>query len=281
MKTTESNIELRSLIAKSETNARVGFVPTMGNLHQGHIKLVKAARQACDIVVCSIFVNPTQFGPNEDFASYPRTLEADQQKLKAAGCDIVYAPTVDQLYDSSTPMETGIHVPGISQDYCGKSRPGHFDGVATVVCKLLNIVNPCSAYFGLKDYQQFLVIEKMVADLRIAVQIVGVATERESNGLAMSSRNGYLAAEQKEQAAILYTTLKQAAKEIQTGNRNFNDIESKAKNVIESRKIKVDYFSICNSNNLSRACSEDTELVILVAAYLGKTRLIDNIQVQL
>lgn len=281
MKTAESNIELRALIAKAEPSAQIGFVPTMGNLHAGHIKLVTKAREACDIVVSSIFVNPTQFGPNEDFASYPRTLEADQQKLQAAGCDIAYVPTVDQLYDSDSQLETLIHVPGISQDYCGKSRPGHFDGVATVVCKLLNIVKPSAAYFGLKDYQQFLVIKKLVVDLRIGVQIFGVATERESNGLAMSSRNGYLSADQKKLASNLYAVLKLSAKQIESGNLDFRSLEQNAVDHLQSHGIEVDYFAICNSNNLAPAEADDKGLVILAAIYIGKTRLIDNIQVQL
>lgn len=281
MKTIESNKQLLSLLAELKGKTTIGFVPTMGNLHAGHLKLVEAARAECETVICSIFVNPTQFGPNEDLANYPRTLDADRSKLQAAGCDIVYVPSVDQLYDSQPGAETVIHVPGVSENFCGSSRPGHFDGVATVVCKLLSLVQPTVAYFGLKDYQQFLVIKKLVNDLLLQVTVKGIETERELSGLAMSSRNGYLDANQKETASNLYATLKRAAKEIMQTQKDFKAITDESIEQLESAGLSVDYFAICNSNNLAPAVAGDRELVVLAAVYLSKTRLIDNIRVNL
>lgn len=281
MKIVTSNDELRALLSDAKGNPHIGLVPTMGNLHSGHLKLVQAARKNCDLVVCSIFVNPTQFGPNEDLASYPRTLAADQEKLSNANCDILFLPTVAEMYGDDLSLETLIHVPGISENYCGQSRPGHFDGVATIVCKLLNIVQPTAAYFGLKDYQQFLVISKLVTDLRLPVKIVGIETEREASGLAKSSRNGYLDKDQLALAANLYTTLQTVAKQLKEQRFEFTAIEAKAVNQLNSLGLNVDYFSLCNARNLKPAAPSDKELVVLAAVFLGKTRLIDNIRVQL
>lgn len=281
MKIVNSKAELQALLSNAKGHKSIGLTPTMGNLHSGHLKLVDAAVEECDVVVCSIFVNPTQFGPDEDLANYPRTLEADKQKLNSANCDILFLPTVAEMYSDDLNSETTIHVPGVSANYCGQSRPGHFDGVATIVCKLLNIVQPTVSYFGLKDYQQFLVINKLVDDLRLPVKVVGIETERESSGLAKSSRNNYLDSNQKDLAAGLYSTLQWAAGQIQIPLCNFIAIEESATNRLNQLGLTVDYFSICHSNSLRPASQKDSELTILAAVFLGKTRLIDNIHVRL
>ncbi|MFK7865239.1 MAG: pantoate--beta-alanine ligase [Pseudohongiellaceae bacterium] len=281
MNTVETNEELRTVVAAIGNKTRIGFVPTMGNLHAGHIKLIHAARANCDKVICSIFVNPTQFGPDEDLANYPRTLTADKLKLEAAGCDIVFTPSVEELYGQENSPKTSIHVPGVSENFCGGSRPGHFDGVATVVCKLLCLVQPTHAYFGLKDYQQFLVIKKLVADLHLPVTVTGIETEREVSGLAMSSRNGYLDDSQLEIAAKLYETLQQAAKELAHVEDNFHSLTAKSIARLEDCGLKVDYFAVCNADDLTAAQLGDRNLAILAAVYLANTRLIDNIRVQL
>lgn len=281
MKTVTSNKELQDFLSNTKNKKSIGLIPTMGNLHTGHLKLVNAAVKECDLVVCSIFVNPTQFGPSEDLANYPRTLEADQEKLNSADCDILFLPSVAEMYGDDLSGETTIHVPGVSANFCGQSRPGHFDGVATIVCKLLNIVQPTAGYFGLKDYQQFLVIKKLVNDLRLPVNVVGIPTERESSGLAKSSRNNYLDSSQVDLAAQLYATLQWAAGQLQASQYDFKTIEENAANRLNQLGLKIDYFSICNSNNLSFPLPTDTELTILAAVFLGKTRLIDNIHVHL
>lgn len=281
MKTVTSNEELQRLLIEAKGSKSIGLVPTMGNLHSGHLKLVAAAVNECDLVVCSIFVNPTQFGPGEDLANYPRTLEADKEQLESANCDILFLPTVAEMYGDELSEETTVHVPGVSANYCGQSRPGHFDGVATIVCKLFNIVQPTTGYFGLKDYQQFLVINKLVDDLRMPVKVVGIATQREASGLAKSSRNSYLEPNQLELAAGLYATLQWAADQLQNQPGNFEAIEANAKNRLSKLGLTVDYLSICNSKSLKPPSPADSELTILAAIFMGKTRLIDNIQVSL
>ncbi|MDO9161331.1 MAG: pantoate--beta-alanine ligase [Methylococcaceae bacterium] len=267
--------ECRSIIKTWQlAGERVAFVPTMGNLHDGHIKLVTEAQKQAERVVVSIFVNPTQFGPGEDFDSYPRTEAADQAKLAAAGANLVFLPAVSEVYASNA--KTTVSVNGLSTVYCGAARPGHFDGVATVVCKLFNIVQPDLALFGRKDFQQLAVIRTMVRDLNIPVDIIGVDTVREASGLAMSSRNGYLSAQEKQTAAQLYQTLCQARDAV-LAKQSFPDIDQQALNSLKAAGFVPDYFVICRSDDLAKANSEDTELVILVAARLGKTRLIDNI----
>lgn len=254
---------------------RVGFVPTMGNLHAGHISLVDAARQHADRVVASIFVNPTQFGPNEDFDAYPRTLDADAEQLRRAQCDLLFAPSVDEMYPDKN--LSWVDVDKLGDYLCGASRPGHFRGVTTVVSKLFNIVGPDIACFGEKDFQQLAVIRRMVKDLFMPVQIVGVPTLREPNGLAMSSRNGYLTADEKQQAAQINTVLQALRAAIQTGNVNYRALESKYSQTLEDSGFKVDYLHISNADTLAPATSPDSHLVIAVAAKLGVTRLIDNV----
>ena len=255
----------------------IALVPTMGNLHAGHIHLVEQARQHADIVVCTIFVNPMQFGPNEDLDAYPRTLEQDQQKLIAAHCDYLFTPSVAQMYPLGHAQHTVVSVPGLSSGYCGASRPGHFDGVATVVSKLFNMVQPHVALFGLKDYQQFRVIQKMVADLCQAIEIIGIPTQREASGLALSSRNGYLSPEQKAKAVALIETLQWASEELQKG-ATIDRVEATAKQRLVAADFKPDYFNVCEAQSLEPALAQDKALIILAAAWMGKTRLIDNLR---
>ncbi|MGB4247100.1 MAG: pantoate--beta-alanine ligase, partial [Pseudohongiellaceae bacterium] len=242
-------------------------------------RLVEEARRHGDIVVCTIFVNPMQFGPNEDLDAYPRTLDADMTKLREAGCDCVFAPNVAEVYPHGLQQQTVVSVPGISARHCGASRPGHFDGVATVVSKLFNMVEPDTALFGLKDYQQFMVITRMVADLCMPVQLVGVETQREESGLALSSRNGYLSADEKQRASKLFQVLQHSAKQLLAGDANA-DVEAKAMTALQAVGFRPDYFSVCHAQTLEPASYSDHDLVILAAAWMGKTRLIDNIRVQ-
>ena len=253
----------------------IALVPTMGNLHAGHLKLVNEAKKKADRVVVSIFVNPTQFGIGEDFETYPRTEREDQEKLNDSGADLLFQPAVSEVYTQDA--KTVVSVTGLSEWYCGASRPGHFNGVATVVCKLFNIVQPDVALFGLKDFQQLTVIRTMVRDLNIPIEIVGVETVREASGLAMSSRNGYLTSEEKTAAAKLYQSLCIARDAILAGQQSYEEIERKTLLFLQEAGFQPDYFSICRANDLKKADVDDVELVLLTAAKLGKTRLIDNL----
>ncbi len=257
----------------------IAFVPTMGNLHAGHLQLVNKAKEQASRVVVSVFVNPTQFGVGEDFSLYPKTEHADQKKLQAAGVDVVFMPSVEEVYPVNE--LTKVSVSQVSENHCGAARPGHFDGVATVVCKLFNIVQPDKAFFGEKDFQQLTVIHAMVADLNLPVDIVSVPTVRELDGLAMSSRNGYLTVEQREQAPQLYQSLCAAKELMQAKQVSYADIEKQQTKFLTGRGFRPDYFSICRRHDLKTAEQGDMEIVILVAAKIGKTRLIDNIQVDI
>jgi pantoate--beta-alanine ligase len=257
---------------------RVGFVPTMGNLHDGHITLVREALQRVPRVVVSIFVNPLQFGPNEDLAAYPRTPEQDQARLAEAGCHLLFAPSVATMYPNGQAVQTRVEVPGLSDILCGASRPGHFIGVATVVCKLFNMVQPDLALFGEKDFQQLLVIQRMVADLAMPVEVSGVPIVREPDGLAMSSRNGYLSVGERAQAPSLYRALTAAAQQLVAG-RPLTEVEAQTAEAITAAGLKPDYVRICRTTDLGEPTANDRELVILAAAYLGRTRLIDNLRV--
>jgi len=261
-----------------QQQSEVALVPTMGNLHDGHLHLVKTALERCDNVVVSIFVNPMQFGANEDLDSYPRTLEADCQALDALGVSAVFTPQVNDVYPRGLDKQTRIEVPDISDILCGASRPGHFTGVATIVCKLFNMVQPQLAVFGEKDYQQLQVIRLMTQDLSLPVDVLGAPTQRETSGLAMSSRNGYLSAEQKQQASALYRILQKTRAELRS-NTDFKALEKAAINDLTEAGFAPDYFSIRNANDLQEATSENPEWVILAAAFMGKTRLIDNLRV--
>lgn len=257
---------------------RVGLVPTMGNLHAGHITLVREALRLAPRVVVSIFVNPLQFGPTEDLAAYPRTPGQDQDRLAAAGCHLLFAPTVATMYPDGQETQTRVEVPGISDILCGASRPGHFVGVATVVCKLFNMVQPDLALFGEKDFQQLLVIRRMVTDLAIPVEVIGVPTVREPDGLAMSSRNGYLSAGERAQAPGLYRALGAAARQLVAG-RPVPEVEAGAADTIRGAGLRPDYVSVRRATDLGEPVATDRELVILAAAWLGRTRLIDNLRV--
>lgn len=266
--------QVRAWRAKGET---VAFVPTMGNLHQGHITLVKEAAKKCDHVVASIFVNPMQFGQNEDLDAYPRTLEADSQALTAAGAELLFTPTPAIIYPKGLAQQTYVEVPGISDVLCGASRPGHFRGVATIVCKLFNIVQPDVAFFGNKDYQQLLVIRTMVEDLSLPIEIIGIDTIREASGLAMSSRNGYLTVEEKAAAPTLKKAIDAMAQGIKQGI-SIEQVTEEAKASLTAAGFTPDYLEVRHADTLAKAETQDKALVILAAAYLGKARLIDNLR---
>ncbi len=254
----------------------IAFVPTMGNLHSGHIALVLNAKRRADFVVSSVFVNPTQFGVNEDFASYPRTLDSDANLLAEAECDILFAPNAEEMYPDGRQQATTVQVAGITEFLCGASRPGHFIGVATVVTKLLNIIQPDMAFFGEKDYQQLAVIRRLVAELCIPTNIIAIPTHRADDGLALSSRNGYLSNDEREKAPLIYQTLTQLQSAIVSGQRDYASLAHAASSHLNKCGFKTDYVEI-RAANLDPATESDSELVILVAAYLGKTRLIDNL----
>ncbi|WP_062810661.1 pantoate--beta-alanine ligase [Alcanivorax sp. NBRC 102028] len=254
----------------------VGFVPTMGNLHDGHISLVREARTRCDVVVVSIFVNPTQFGPNEDFDRYPRTLDADAAALVEAGADLLFAPSVEEMYPLGQ-NQTWVDVDQLGDHLCGASREGHFRGVTTVVSKLLNIVQPDVAIFGEKDFQQLAILRRMCEELLFPVKIVGAATSRETDGLARSSRNGFLSESERTLAPQLYALLQQIKTEIIGGERNYRALESRTSQSLNSTGFSVDYITIANARTLAPAGPDDTDLIVAVAAKLGSTRLIDNI----
>jgi len=256
----------------------VALVPTMGNLHVGHLQLVKQAKELADKVVVSIFVNPTQFVAGEDFDTYPRTIEDDVAHLEGVEPDLIFIPEVDEVYPAGLKSETQIIVPELDNIFCGAFRPGHFTGVATVVSKLLNMVQPDIALFGNKDYQQLLVIKRLVNDLSIPVEIVGVETVREESGLALSSRNRYLTSEEKAVAAELYQALSGIAEAIKNGNDDYQKLEADAIAHLEDKGFKTEYLSIRNASNLGEPTEE--ELVVLAATWQGKARLIDNIQIK-
>jgi len=257
----------------------IGFVPTMGNLHDGHLRLVQEARNRCDIVVVSIFVNPTQFGQGEDFEHYPRTLEADSKLLFDADCDILFAPSVQQMYGDGA-QQTTVQVDSIAADLCGRSRAGHFTGVATVVTKLFNIVQPNVAFFGEKDYQQLAVIRHLTRDLCFPIDIIGVPTVRAADGLALSSRNGYLSVEQRHAATTIYQTLQTIAAQLKQGALDYAALCAQAAAQLTSAGFMVDYVEI-RTPLLGLPDAQSTEWVVLIAAKLGKTRLIDNLSVSL
>lgn len=270
--------ELRSTLQQYSI---ITLVPTMGNLHAGHVHLVEIAKQHAKCVVVSIFVNPLQFGANEDLDNYPRTLETDCWKLKAAGATIVFTPSVSEMYPNFDGADLGqtmtIHAPPIANELCGASRPGHFDGVATVVMKLFNIVMPQFAVFGKKDFQQLFIIRELVKQFNLPITIIAGETIRETSGLAMSSRNGYLTDSQKSKAAELQQSLKNIVYQIQAGNTDFAALTDATTRALNADGWGVDYVSVRAQSSLIPATTQDKQLVVLAAAKLGNTRLIDNI----
>lgn len=276
--------EIRKAVKSLRNSGRkVGFVPTMGNLHEGHLSLVKKARQIADSVVVSVFVNPLQFGENEDFDAYPRTLEDDCRKLEGEDTSLVFAPSVNEVYPRGQEGLTLVKVPdALSTLLCWEFRPGHFDGVATVVTKLFGMVTPDIAVFGEKDFQQLAVIKRMVEDLSLPVEVVGQPTVREHDGLAMSSRNGYLSEQERGEAPLLYQTLQETMYQISIGGKSdFKALVSDAELTLREHGFRPQYYRICRQDDLLPAVPGDKQLVILAAAYLGQTRLIDNIRFEL
>ncbi len=259
----------------------ISFVPTMGNLHEGHLQLVHHAQQISDYVVVSIFVNQLQFGENEDYDLYPRTMEADIEKLTAEGADILFCPTDKEIYPNGFPEQTVVTVPTMTNVLCGASRPGHFTGVTTIVAKLFNIVQADKAIFGLKDYQQLAVIKKMVEDLYMPVKIIAAPIARAADGLALSSRNGYLTDEERQIAPAVYQILCETSAAITTDGQNYQELEEQAKGKLTSAGLRPDYYSIRHAKTLEPATTRDKALVIVAAAYLGQTRLIDNVTLTL
>ena len=277
MKTIHTLKELRETLAQERAKGlRIGLVPTMGNLHDGHLALVEQAQANADIIVCTIFVNPLQFAAGEDLDKYPRTLAEDQEKLSAKGCHYLFAPPESEVYPDGREEQTMVEVPRVSDLYCGASRPGHFQGVATIVCKLFGMVQPDVAIFGAKDYQQLYVIRKMARDLSLPVEIQGSPIVRNSEGLALSSRNGYLSDEERATATELNKVLNQTCQALQAGNKDFSELCESAQLQLEHVGFKRDYFVIARQSDLAPATTQDTSLVILAAAYLGPARLIDN-----
>jgi pantoate--beta-alanine ligase len=259
----------------------IGFVPTMGNLHDGHLALIKQARKSNDIVVCSIFVNALQFGLNEDWDKYPRTYESDCEKLRSVGCDYLFFPDDNEMYPNGLDTQSRVICPTMTDVLCGASRPGHFEGVTTVVSKLFNIVQPDEAIFGIKDYQQLAVIRRMAEDLCMSVKISSAPIHREVDGLAMSSRNSYITEEERPKVTVLKQVLEQIASKIDAGDQDFATLESEARAVIESQGFKADYVTISNSKTLQPAAIDDREITVLGAMFTESARLIDNISIKL
>lgn len=275
-------LDLREIRRTWQSSAKViAFVPTMGNLHQGHLNLVREAKKRADIVVVSIFVNPMQFGPDEDLDAYPRTLESDSRLLGELGVDVLFMPKATDIYARGLEQQTFVEVPGLSYMICGASRPGHFRGVATIVCKLFNMVQPNLAFFGEKDFQQLQVIKAMVTDLSMNLKVFGMETTRYDDGLAMSSRNIYLSEKERKLAPTLYEKMQQLVGEIQLGRRDFSKITQEYKLQLAKLGFNPDYLEIRNVENLLQPGHEDQHLVLLAAVFLGKTRLIDNLQIRL
>ena len=275
----ESVAALREALGNHRrAGARVAFVPTMGNLHAGHLKLVEEAKRLADVVVVSIYVNPLQFGPKEDLAAYPRTPDTDRQQLEQLEVDLLFMPTDKDIYPRGPADTTRVEVPGLGKILCGVSRPTHFAGVTTVVNRLFNLVQPAVAVFGKKDYQQLLIVQRMVSDLGMPIEIAGVDTVRESDGLAMSSRNGYLSNAERKAAPALYQALVSAAQSLTAGTTNVEKAIDQVRKDIEASGFRTDYVEIRRQTDLGEPAQTDRQLVLLVAGWLGRTRLIDNIE---
>ena len=258
----------------------IALVPTMGSLHPGHISLVRLAHEYAERVIVSVFVNPTQFGPNEDYASYPRSLDNDRRRLSRAGVDLLFAPGSEEIYPFGEDAMTRVSVPELSSVLCGNSRPGHFDGVTSVVSRLFNIIQPDVAVFGQKDYQQLVIIRRMVADLHLPIKILAGQTQRQDDGLALSSRNRYLSDVERAVAPQLHGALRRCRDQIMSGNRDFASLEVEARKNLEASGFEVDYFAVRKAGDLSSTDADSRYLVVLVAACLGEARLIDNILIE-
>jgi pantoate--beta-alanine ligase len=269
-----------SLSGRRIQGQTIGFVPTMGNLHDGHLALIKQAKQSNDIVVCSIFVNALQFGLNEDWDKYPRTYDSDCEKLHSIGCDYLFFPDDKEMYPNGLDTQSRVICPTMTDVLCGASRPGHFEGVTTVVSKLFNIVQPDEAIFGIKDYQQLAVIRRMAEDLCMPVKITSAPIHRETDGLAMSSRNSYITPEERPKVTVLKQVLEHIASQIEAGNQDFSALESEAKAVIKNQGFKADYVTISNSKTLQPAAIDDTAITVLGAMFTQSARLIDNISLR-
>jgi pantoate--beta-alanine ligase len=273
---THTIVELRKKlsVARAE-NKRVGFVPTMGYFHEGHLTLMREAKKMADVVVVSIFVNPTQFGPNEDLEKYPVDLKRDRAMAESVGVDILFTPSAGEIYPEG--YATSVNVEGIADVLCGRSRPGHFSGVATVVAKLLNIVEPDVAVFGEKDWQQLAVVRRIAADLNIDSEILGVPTVREADGLAMSSRNAYLSAEERKAALVLAKSLRIAQEMVDKNIRETAEFERAMRDVIETESlVEIEYLEFCDPQSLAGVAEIESDTLIAIAARVGRTRLIDN-----
>lgn len=282
MFTTGDISALRDFVGEwRKTQQRVALVPTMGNLHAGHLSLVEHAKTLSDRVVATIFINPLQFDRSDDLARYPRTFDSDKRQLQSLGVDLLFAPDEKTIYPRPKGETTRVEVPELSDILCGDSRPGHFVGVTTVVTKLINIVTPDVAVFGEKDFQQLMMIRRVVDDLNIPVEIEGVATVREEDGLAMSSRNNYLTPEERAIAPGLHETLQEIAGQLKQGSRDFAAHERAGRTLLSKRGFKPDYIHVRSARNLSEPTLTERELVVVAAAFLGRARLIDNVRISL
>lgn len=282
MQTYTTIAKLREAVrSQQQAGKRIAFVPTMGNLHEGHLNLVRRAREISDCVVASIFVNPLQFCPQEDLASYPRTLEADQTCLAAEGTNLLFTPTVEEMYPQGQASQTTVSVPNLAGILCGAHRPGHFSGVTTVVCKLFNIVAPDCAVFGEKDYQQLTIIRRMCEDLSYPIEIIGVPTARAADGLALSSRNNYLSVDQRKIAPKLRETLLMLRDKLAQQAATSEILEKEGEALLVRAGLEPDYLAVRDARTLNAVDKESDQAVILAAARLGKTRLIDNVTVAL
>lgn len=282
MKTYSTSKQLRAALSERKSQGKtVAFVPTMGNLHEGHLQLVRKAKQVADVVVVSIFVNPLQFGANEDLDGYPRTLSADRQKLFAEGTQFLFTPTFEEMYPNGMDSQTKVNVPDLADSLCGANRPGHFTGVSTVVTKLFQQVQPDIAIFGKKDFQQLSIIQKMTEDLCMPIEILGVDTARDLDGLALSSRNGYLNQVERNIAPTLHKTLQQCRDAIACGYDSYRELEEHAKETLRGVGFEPDYFTVCDARTLQEVTLYTEQIVIAAAAKLGKTRLIDNVTLNL
>jgi pantoate--beta-alanine ligase len=282
MKTVTTTTALRSaLTAEKRSGKRIAFVPTMGNLHEGHLDLVRRAKRTAEVVVVSIFVNPLQFGANEDLDKYPRTLAADKEKLFGEGVQYLFHPGVEEIYPEGMETHTKVSVPDVSDTLCGAARPGHFTGVATIVTKLFQIVQPDVALFGQKDFQQLSVIRKMVRDLCMPIDVLGVNTTRAADGLALSSRNGYLSQVERQTAPVLHHALQECREAIACGFDSFKELEQHAIDALRNAGFRPDYVAVRDASSLGPVTMLTEQIVILAAAYLGRTRLIDNVTLNL